>query len=51
MNTSEYDKSIGMPDIDKEWIKFEKLQEGILRGYIIESSRNKHRKLFLLQSL
>jgi len=23
MNTSEYDKSIGMPDIDKEWAKFE----------------------------
>ena len=21
MNTSEYDKSIGMPDIDKEWAK------------------------------
>lgn len=23
MNTSEFDKSIGMPDIDKEWAKFE----------------------------
>ena len=23
MNTTEFDESIGMPDIDKEWAKFE----------------------------